>query len=177
MTQFIAREGRVSEAERAEAKAMLERHFGDFERFRRSLPKEQPAKIRKTIPMWFADKSKPVDFVALLNETLKRFGYAPAGRQAVEDLNVYGFRADWSSSEVSHFPRVSFTRPAQPVYRRCGQPRASAGGGVRQRNLAALPPRELSRDLRAETRLGVRAQLRSRRSGRLAEVDVSTAPR
>jgi hypothetical protein len=103
MVQFIAREGRVSEAERAEAKAMLERHFGDFERFRRSLPKEQPAKIRKTIPMWFADESKPVDFVALLNETLKRFGYAPAGRQAVEDLNVYGFRADWSSSEVAHF--------------------------------------------------------------------------
>jgi hypothetical protein len=103
MVHFIAREGRVSDAERAEAKAMLERHFGDFERFRRSLPKEQPAKIRKTIPMWFADESKPVDFVALLNETLKRFGYAPARRQAVEDLNVYGFRADWSSSEVAHF--------------------------------------------------------------------------
>jgi hypothetical protein len=103
VTHFIAREGRVSEAERAEAKAMLERHFGDFERFRRALPKEQPAKIRKTVPMWFADESKPVDFVALLNETLKGFDYAPAGRQAVEDLNVYGFRADWSSSEVAHF--------------------------------------------------------------------------
>jgi hypothetical protein len=103
VTHIIAREGRVSDAERAEAKAMLERHFGDFERFRQSLPNEQPAKIRKTIPMWFADESKPVDFVALLNETLKRFGYAPAGRQAVEDLNVCGFRAGWSSPEVAHF--------------------------------------------------------------------------
>ena len=116
VTHFIAGEGRVSEAEQAEAKAMLERHFGDFERFRRSLPKEQPTKIRKTIPTWFADESKPVDFVALLNETLKRFGYAPAGRQAVEDLNVYGFRAEWSSSEVEHFLAFrSHGRPNQFV--------------------------------------------------------------
>jgi hypothetical protein len=100
---FIARGGRVSEAERAEAKAILEREFGDFERFRQSLPKEQPPKICKTIPMWFAGEAKPVDFVALLNETLERVGYAPAGRRAVEDLNVYGFRADWSSSEVEYF--------------------------------------------------------------------------
>ena len=112
--QFIPFGGRVSEAQRAEAKAILEREFGDFERFRQSLPKEQPPKIRKSIPMWFAGDAKPVDFVALLNETLQRAGYAPAGREAVEDLNVYGFRADWSSSEVEHFLAFrSQGRPAQ----------------------------------------------------------------
>jgi hypothetical protein len=101
--QFVPLGGRVSEAKRAEATTMLERHFGDFERFRRSLPKEQPTKIRKTIPVWFAGEAKPVDFVALLNKTLRRVGYAPVGRQAIENLNVYGFRADWSSPEVEHF--------------------------------------------------------------------------
>jgi hypothetical protein len=40
--EFIACGGRVSEADRAEAKAKLEREFGDFERFRQSLPKEPP---------------------------------------------------------------------------------------------------------------------------------------
>jgi hypothetical protein len=112
--RFIPFGGRVSEAQRAEAKAILEREFGDFERFRQSLPKEQPVKIRETIPMWFAGETKPVDFVALLNEALQRVGYAPAGREAAEDLNVYGFRADWSSSEVEHFLAFrSQGRPAQ----------------------------------------------------------------
>lgn len=101
--QFVPLGGRVSEAQRAEATAMLERHFGDFERFRQSLTEEPRPKIRKTIPMWFAGEAKPVDFVALLNETLRGVGYAPVGRQAVENLNVYGFRANWSSSAVEHF--------------------------------------------------------------------------
>jgi hypothetical protein len=109
---FIARGGRVSEAERAEAKAILEREFGDFERFRQSLPKEQPPKIRKTLPMWFAGEAKPVDFVALLNETLQRVGCAPAGRWAAEDMNVYGYRAAWSSSEVEHF--LAFRSQGRP---------------------------------------------------------------
>jgi hypothetical protein len=140
VTHIIAREGRVSEAERAEAKAMLERYFGDFERFRRSLPKEQPAKIRQTIPMWFADETKPVDFVATLNERLKRFGYAPAGRQAVEDLNVYGFRADWSSSEVSHFLAFrSHGRPNQFVDAQASLGHPPAEAFARETMLRYLP--------------------------------------
>jgi hypothetical protein len=101
--QFVPLGGRASDAQRGEATAALEREFGDFERFRQSLPKEPPPKIRKTVPMWFAGETKPVDFVALMNETLQRVGYAPIGRQAVEDMNVYGYRAAWSSSEVEHF--------------------------------------------------------------------------
>jgi hypothetical protein len=112
--QFVPLAGRVSEAQQAEATAILEGEFGDFERFRQSLPKEPPPKIRKTVPMWFAGAAKSVDFVALMNETLQRVGYAPIGRTAVEDLSVYGFRATWSSPEVEHFLAFrSWGRPNQ----------------------------------------------------------------
>ena len=42
MVHMVRAPGAVSEAERAQAKATLEREFGDYERFRKSLPKDPP---------------------------------------------------------------------------------------------------------------------------------------
>ncbi|MFZ1965274.1 MAG: hypothetical protein WAU78_17725 [Roseiarcus sp.] len=110
---IVARPGRLSEAERAQGAAILEREFGDYERFRRSLPKEEPpTKLPKTIPVWLAGAKKPIDLVDFLNQTLAHVGYAPIGRLAYDSMNVLGFRALWSSPIVEHF--IEFGATGRP---------------------------------------------------------------
>jgi hypothetical protein len=112
---IVARPERAPEAKRSAAEAALEALFGGLERFRASLRRmERPIRFAKTIPMPFAGENKPVDFVALLNDALQRADYAPAGRQAAEDMNILGYRAKWSSPDVEHFLAFSsWGRPNQ----------------------------------------------------------------
>jgi len=113
MVHIVRAPGVVSDADKAQAKALLESEFGDYERFRKSLPKEAPpTKPSKTIPVWTADSKQSIDLVHFLTETLQHLGYVPAGRNADEDHNEIGFRAAWSSPAVEHF--VSFNAWGRP---------------------------------------------------------------
>jgi hypothetical protein len=110
IVHIVARPGRLPEAERAQGAATLEREFGDYEQFRRSLPKEErPTGLTKTIPVWVAGTKKPIDLLEFLNQTLARVGYTPIGRLAYDSMNVLGFRALWSSPTVEHFIEVGAT--------------------------------------------------------------------
>jgi hypothetical protein len=64
----------------------LERDFGAYERFRKSLPREEsPPKPSKTNPVWPAGAKQPIDLIQFLTDTLRRLGYVPAGRTAYEE--------------------------------------------------------------------------------------------
>ena len=72
------------------------------------------------VPIWFVGQRKPIDAAPVLDDALKRVGYAACGRITDPKLSVFGYRANGSSPEVEQFLTLSvWGQPNQLVSADC----------------------------------------------------------
>ena len=68
---------------------------------------KSPPDSAGAVPIWFVGQTKPIDAAPVLDDALKRVGYAACGRRTDPKLSVLGYRANGGSPEVEQFLALS----------------------------------------------------------------------